>query len=44
MHEKEMSEEEHFDKPAKFVTFGSLINLNLEDDFSLYLYGEGFLD
>jgi len=31
-------------KPARLVTFGSLIHLNLEIDFRFFLYGEGFLD
>lgn len=38
------SHESHLTKPAKLVTFGSLITLNLEDNFSYYVYGEGFND
>ena len=35
---------DHFNKPAKLVTFGSLVHFNLETNFSLYMYGEGFMD
>lgn len=34
----------HNSKPARLVTFGSLINLNLEPDFVLFMYAEGFMD
>ena len=38
------NEDEHLTKPARLVTFGSLVNINLEDNFSLYLYGEGYME
>jgi len=28
-------------KPARLVTFGSVIHLNSEDDFTKFLYSEG---
>ncbi len=39
-----MSSHDHFDKPAKLVTFGSLIHLNIEDNFNCFVYGNGFID
>ena len=29
-------------KPARLVTFGSTVFFNLEDNFSLYINGEGY--
>ena len=37
-------DEEDHSKPARLVTFGSLIHLNIEDSFKYFLYGEGFND
>ncbi len=31
-------------EPAKLITFGSLIHLNLEGINSAFMHGEGFMD
>lgn len=38
------SEKHDFTSPSEKVTFGSLVNLNFEDDFSLYMYGDGYIE
>ena len=38
-----MSDEmEKHSKAARLVTYGSIVHLNIEDDFSKFLYSEGF--
>jgi len=32
----------NMNKPAKLVTYGSQVSFNLDDNFDLYLYGEGY--
>lgn len=37
-------DESHFTQPAKIVKFGSIITLNLEENFSFFMFAEGFQD
>ena len=37
-------EEDHLTTPARIITYGSIIHMNLEDNFNYFIYGEGFTD